>query len=121
MIPRDAIPPLDLYLYSNCLLLYQPSKSHTLNIEGNRCFVMIVRCNRNALFILQKYSNKNMCKHILFTFTFTFRAFRRRFCPKQLTISTFATGKKPQHITVDNVKKKRKEKSINTIAITNTI
>ena len=40
------------------------------------------------------------------TFTFTFREFSRHFCPKWLTISTFVTRKKPQHITIDEVKKK---------------
>ena len=37
--------------------------------------------------------------------TLTFRPFSRRFCPKRLTISSFATRKKPQHITVDRVRK----------------
>ena len=45
------------------------------------------------------------------TFTFTFRAFSRRFCPKLLTPSTFVAGKKPQHIIVDRVKKKKKNRN----------
>ena len=40
-----------------------------------------------------------------FAFTFTFRVFSRGFCPKQLTMWTFVTRKKPRHITVDRVKK----------------
>ena len=36
--------------------------------------------------------------------TFTFRAFSRRFCPKQFTISSSVTRKKPQHVTADKVK-----------------
>ena len=43
------------------------------------------------------------------TYTFTFRAFSRCFCPKRLTISAFVTLEKPQHITIDKVKKKKIE------------
>ena len=106
--PQDAIPALDRYLANNCLLLYQCSRSHTLNLEGGRFVVMIARCNRNALVTVQRYSNRNVCKNILLTFTF--RAFSRCFCPKRLTISTFVTRKKQQHITVDKVKNKKNRK-----------
>ena len=40
--------------------------------------------------------------------TFTFRAISIHCCPKQLTIRTFVTRQKPQHITVDRVRMKKK-------------
>ena len=41
----------------------------------------------------------------IFKFTFTLRAFSRRFCLMRLTISKFVTSEKQQHITVDRVKR----------------
>ena len=49
---------------------------------------------------------------LTFIFTFTFRAFSRRFCPKRLTTSIFVTREKLRHITVDGAKTKyRKQPS----------
>ena len=44
-----------------------------------------------------------------FTFTFTLKA--SSLCPEWLTVSTFVTRKKPQHITVDKVRKKNRKHS----------
>ena len=41
--------------------------------------------------------------------TFTFRVFSRHFCPKRLTVSTIVTRKKPQYITVDKEKERKKK------------
>ena len=86
-------------------------------LSGKKGFLTInkVRFQRESIAVLSQrpsfglpsFSENYQC--ITFTLTFTFRAFSRCFGPKRLTISTFVTRKKPQHITIDKVKKKKKK------------
>ena len=112
-----SLKPLTKFYLSVCVVIFMcrwtRPLSKSLLLGKKKWFLTInkVRFQTESIavlsqrpsFRLRSFSENYQC--ITFTLTFTFRAFSRRFGPKRLTISTFVTRKKPQHIILQFNKK----------------
>ena len=97
-----------VYCQSMSICLVKLAKQVRLDVDGARLCIFSVSHIGNVV----KKNIKNTTEKALqpwaslVPYTFTFRAFSRHFCPEWLTTSTFVKRKKPQHITVDRVRRK---------------